>query len=144
MDERSNMLLRKARAWYGRPDFTSGIRPLIGKAFDYVYGWSEREVEGPGASTLGSGAGREGFEPSRELYTPYPLSRRVLSATQPPPRQDGAVARFYPAQALSILSSRWKLPADQARPRCGGRDARWRSERHQVPGARSGTRSPTA
>src|ERR1700682_2563490 len=31
-------------------------------------------------------AGREGFEPSRELYTPYPLSRRVLSATQPPPR----------------------------------------------------------
>src|SRR5438876_6310255 len=34
-------------------------------------------------------AGREGFEPSRELYTPYPLSRRVLSATQPPPRQGG-------------------------------------------------------
>ena len=31
-------------------------------------------------------AGREGFEPSRELYTPYPLSRRVLSTTQPPPR----------------------------------------------------------
>src|SRR5712691_8101201 len=30
-------------------------------------------------------AGREGFEPSRELYTPYPLSRRVLSTTQPPP-----------------------------------------------------------
>src|SRR3989454_7335174 len=35
-------------------------------------------------------AGREGFEPSRELYTPYPLSRRVLSATQPPPRRDGS------------------------------------------------------
>src|SRR5260370_38197930 len=31
-------------------------------------------------------AGRERFELSRELYTPYPLSRRVLSATQPPPR----------------------------------------------------------
>src|SRR5258706_8401640 len=30
-------------------------------------------------------AGREGFEPSRELYTPYPLSRRVLSTTKPPP-----------------------------------------------------------
>jgi hypothetical protein len=40
-------------------------------------------------------AGREGFEPSRELYTPYPLSRRVLSATQPPPRSIGIVARFY-------------------------------------------------
>src|SRR5205823_1612110 len=40
-------------------------------------------------------AGREGFEPSRELYTPYPLSRRVLSATQPPPRQGGAAVRFY-------------------------------------------------
>src|SRR5581483_9993958 len=24
-------------------------------------------------------AGREGFEPSREFHTPYPLSRRVLS-----------------------------------------------------------------
>src|SRR5437588_9687158 len=37
----------------------------------------------------GHKAGREGFEPSRELYTPYPLSRRVLSATQPPPRRIG-------------------------------------------------------
>jgi hypothetical protein len=32
-------------------------------------------------------AGREGFEPSRELQTPYPLSRRALSTTQPPPRE---------------------------------------------------------
>jgi hypothetical protein len=40
-------------------------------------------------------AGREGFEPSRELYTPYPLSRRVLSATQPPPRGVTIVVRFY-------------------------------------------------
>jgi hypothetical protein len=39
-------------------------------------------------------AGREGFEPSRELYTPYPLSRRVLSATQPPPRGVTIVVRF--------------------------------------------------
>jgi hypothetical protein len=62
MDERNNMVLRKARAWYGRPDFASGIRPLIGTAFDYVNGWSEREAEGPGASTLGSGAGREARE----------------------------------------------------------------------------------
>src|ERR1700736_780141 len=42
-------------------------------------------------------AGREGFEPSRELYTPYPLSRRVLSATQPPPRRIG--------RCLAILSA---------------------------------------
>jgi len=39
-------------------------------------------------------AGREGFEPSRELYTPYPLSRRVLSATQPPPRGVRIAVRF--------------------------------------------------
>ena len=56
------MVLRKARAWYGRPDFTSGIP--IGTSFDYVDGWSEREAKGPGASTLGSGAGREGSLPS--------------------------------------------------------------------------------
>src|SRR6266550_4168934 len=61
------------------------------------------------------GAGREGFEPSRELYTPYPLSRRVLSATQPPPRQgslslDSIDPSLHPS--LSILTSRWKLPAD--------------------------------
>src|ERR1700716_1228897 len=31
-------------------------------------------------------AGREGFEPSRGLYTPYALSRHALSTTQPPPR----------------------------------------------------------
>src|SRR2546427_248972 len=43
-------------------------------------------------------------------------------------------------QALSILSTRWKPPADQARPRCGGPDARWRSERRPDPGASSGTR----
>src|SRR5690349_8566215 len=48
-------------------------------------------------------AGREGFEPSRELYTPYPLSRRVLSTTQPPPR---------PGRDRSILSS----PAPDHRP----------------------------
>src|SRR5438874_6902158 len=46
--------------------------------------------------------------------------------------------------ALSILSSRWKHPAVQARPRCGALDARWRSERRPDPGARSGTHSPTA
>src|SRR5260370_39120226 len=61
-------------------------------------------------------AGREGFEPSRELYTPYPLSRRVLSTTQPPPRLGGAVARFYPPQALSILSSRMDAPGEPAAP----------------------------
>src|SRR5438270_11235063 len=89
-------------------------------------------------------AGREGFEPSRELYTPYPLTRRVLSATQPPPRQGGAVARFYPPQALSILSSRWMLPADQARLRRGALVARWPSGRPPVREARCGTRSPAA
>src|SRR5256712_12893308 len=92
-------------------------------------------------------AGREGFEPSRELYTPYPLSRRVLSATQPPPRQGSlSLDSIHPSlhPSLSILTSRWKLPADQARPRCGELDARWRSGRRPVPGARSGTPSPTA
>src|SRR6266567_3348585 len=85
-------------------------------------------------------AGREGFQPSREFHTPYPLSRRVLSTTQPPPRQGEAVERFYLARLLSILSSRWKLPAVQARLRCGGLDARWPSERRPAPGASSGTR----
>src|SRR5487761_879628 len=44
----------------------------------------------PRCPETGQLAGREGFEPSRELYTPYPLSRRVLSATQPPPLAIGA------------------------------------------------------
>src|SRR5207245_5161112 len=134
MDERSNMLLRKARAWYGRPDFTSGIRPLIGKAFDYVYGWSEREVEGPGASTLGSGAGREGFEPSRELYTPYPLSRRVLSATQPPPRQFAAVARFYSTPGSLHTYHPMEAPGGPGAP------PTWGPGRRMALGAAPGTR----
>src|SRR5579859_3486894 len=46
-------------------------------------------------------AGREGFEPSREFHTPYPLSRRVLSTTQPPPRRIGG--------RRSILSARASL-----------------------------------
>src|ERR1700745_254734 len=87
-------------------------------------------------------AGREGFEPSRELYTPSPLSRRVLSTTQPPPRR-GRVCRFYRPQPLSILSTRWKHRVDQARPRCGVLDARWRSERRPPREASSGTRLPT-
>src|SRR2546430_7530009 len=92
-------------------------------------------------------AGREGFNPSRELYPPSPLSRRVLSATHPPPRQGSlSLDSIHPSlhPSLSILTSRWKLPADQARPRCGDLDARWRSGRRPVPGARSGTHSRTA
>ncbi len=72
MDERNNMVLRKARAWYGRPDFTSGIRPLIGKAFDYVYGWSEREVEGPGASTTRLRRGKGGISLRSSTHSPIP------------------------------------------------------------------------
>ena len=52
-------------------------------------------------------AGREGFEPSREFHTPYPLSRRVLSTTQPPPRCVGVVDRFYLPKPL-----RYWAPAD--------------------------------
>src|SRR3982074_2083872 len=55
-------------------------------------------------------AGREGFEPSRELYTPYPLSRRVLSTTQPPPRGVRAVARFYPPRPTSITRCTTSTP----------------------------------
>src|SRR4051812_20335826 len=98
----------------------------------------------PRVDTVLPEAGREGFEPSRELYPPYPLSRRVLSATQPPPRQGGAAVRFYRPRALSILIRRWKLQAVPARPRCGVPDARWRLERRLAPAARSGTPSPTA
>src|SRR5213593_2715404 len=41
MDERNNMVLRKARAWYGRPDFTSGILPL--RSITSTDGRSERQ-----------------------------------------------------------------------------------------------------
>ncbi len=37
-------------------------------------------------STSPEMAGREGFEPSDEVKPRHPLSRRALSATQPPPR----------------------------------------------------------
>src|SRR5213594_2601878 len=42
MDERNNMVLRKARAWYGRPDFTSGILPLL-RSITSTDGRSERQ-----------------------------------------------------------------------------------------------------
>src|SRR2546427_1547282 len=79
------------------------------------------------SNVLAAMAGREGFEPSRELYTPYPLSRRVLSTTQPPPRGVGIVARFYPPRPLRILPPRWRHQEAQAHRRCGVRLARWRS-----------------
>lgn len=40
-------------------------------------------------------AGREGFEPSMELQTPYSLSRGALSATQPPARNRGSDLSHY-------------------------------------------------
>src|ERR1051326_7626967 len=46
-------------------------------------------------------AGREGFEPSREFHTPYPLSRRVLSTTQPPPHRIGGRESILSALACS-------------------------------------------
>src|SRR5450759_5849944 len=88
-------------------------------------------------------AGKEGFEPSRELYTPYPLSRRVLSATQPPPRRIGIVARFYPPSPLRILTPRWRHQEAQEHRPCGVPDARWRSGQRLARRASSGTRSPT-
>src|SRR5260370_21713086 len=50
------------------------------------------------------GAGRARFELARELYTPYPLSRRVLSATQPPPRGSGPALDSIRQGALSYLA----------------------------------------
>src|SRR5438445_12492763 len=87
-------------------------------------------------------AGRERFELARELYTPYPLSRRVLSTTQPPPRTGLGVVRFYPSRAPFILSTAWRHQEGQARPRCRVPAARWHSEPRADRGASSGTRSP--
>src|SRR5438445_11364585 len=36
-------------------------------------------------------AGRGGFEPPEELFVPHPLSRRALSASQPPPRWEPSI-----------------------------------------------------
>ena len=41
-------------------------------------------------SHFGAKTGREGFEPSDEVNPRHPLSRRALSATQPPPREVSA------------------------------------------------------
>jgi hypothetical protein len=51
-------------------------------------------------------AERQGFEPWKELYTPYSLSRRVLSAAQPPLRGENDSITFseLPTTTLSILS----------------------------------------
>src|SRR5690242_11129247 len=64
-------------------------------------------------------AGREGFEPSRELYTPYPLSRRVLSATQPPPRQRRFVRFYRPSRSPYLApdgSTGWTRRAPDVGP----------------------------
>src|SRR6185312_3677986 len=61
-------------------------------------------------------AGREGFEPSREFHTPYPLSRRVLSTTQPPPRGIGVVARFYPPRPLFHTYPSMEAPGGPGAP----------------------------
>src|SRR2546427_11063059 len=74
-------------------------------------------------------AGREGFEPSRELYTPYPLSRRVLSATQPPPRIRRGRFNCIRTHALLITSTPVKTPTGQVAPPRGGRGAMRRAER---------------
>ncbi len=49
---------RKVEGYTPRADRANRVRLLINTAFDYVYGWSEREAEGPGAEVanrLGSG-----------------------------------------------------------------------------------------
>ena len=40
---------RKVEGYTPRADRANRVRLLINTAFDYVYGWSEREAEGPGA-----------------------------------------------------------------------------------------------
>lgn len=61
---------RKVGGYTPRMDRANRVRLLIGTAFDYVYGWSEREAEGPGALTNRlrrgkGGAGREVCDFSR-------------------------------------------------------------------------------
>ena len=58
---------RKVEGYTPRMDHANRVRLLINTAFDYVYGWSEREAEGPGALTKRLRRGAEGFEPSRPL-----------------------------------------------------------------------------
>ncbi len=53
-------------------------------------------IKAPDAGLILSNlAEREGFEPSKELIAPYSLSRRALSATQPPLRDMFSADGFY-------------------------------------------------
>jgi hypothetical protein len=52
---------RRVEGYTPRMDRANRVRLLINTAFDYVYGWSEREAEGPGALTNGLRRGAGGI-----------------------------------------------------------------------------------
>jgi hypothetical protein len=52
---------RKIEGYTPRMDRANRVRLLINTAFDYVYGWSEREAEGPDALTNRLSRGKGGF-----------------------------------------------------------------------------------
>ncbi len=52
---------RKVEGYTPRLDRANRVRLLIGTAFDYVYGWSDREAKGPGAATNGLRRGAGGI-----------------------------------------------------------------------------------
>src|SRR5260370_2605589 len=83
-------------------------------------------------------AGRDMFELSRALYTPYPLSRRVLSATQPPPRESAPWFDSIRREPLPYLlpdgGSRWsrRAPDVGSWPQDGVRGGAWSEEQALV------------
>jgi hypothetical protein len=60
---------RKIEGYTPRVDRANRVRLLINTAFDYVYGWSEREAQGPGAdSATRLRRGKGGIQTRRFLY----------------------------------------------------------------------------
>jgi hypothetical protein len=63
---------RKVEGYTPRMDRASRVRMLMGTAFDNVYGWSDREAEGPGARTAELRRGKGGIRTLEGALHPLP------------------------------------------------------------------------